>query len=153
MFWRNSWIDRRNATDSRLSYYILFQHSVKKSALSLSPSHNINESSFSVDQQRVCNSFSRQFWNWEIVNTDDSDQDNGTKLLNYYLFIGPCQGLKESKDVSESEEQQYGDFAPRQRLGAHCALCEIGIGGKTHYGVRSSTILTRFCTIRFIPVF
>ncbi|GFV91408.1 hypothetical protein TNCV_899251 [Trichonephila clavipes] len=28
----------------------------------------------------------------EILNPDDLDYDNGTKLLNYYMFIGPGQG-------------------------------------------------------------
>ncbi|GFS56721.1 uncharacterized protein TNCV_2221611 [Trichonephila clavipes] len=46
MFWRNSGIARRNETGSRLSYDILFQYSVKKSALQV-----MNERSFSVDQQ------------------------------------------------------------------------------------------------------
>ncbi|GFT30493.1 uncharacterized protein TNCV_2377751 [Trichonephila clavipes] len=30
---------------------------------------------------------------WEIVNPDDPDQNNGTKLLNYCIVIGPGQGL------------------------------------------------------------
>ncbi|GFW12879.1 uncharacterized protein TNCV_3328121 [Trichonephila clavipes] len=28
-----------------------------------------------------------QIWKWEIVNSDDPDQDNGTKLLNYCIVI------------------------------------------------------------------
>ncbi|GFT89010.1 hypothetical protein TNCV_3084481 [Trichonephila clavipes] len=28
---------------------------------------------------------------WEIVSPDDSDQDNGTKFLNYCIVIGPGQ--------------------------------------------------------------
>ncbi|GFW48385.1 hypothetical protein TNCV_1109481 [Trichonephila clavipes] len=30
---------------------------------------------------------SRQIWKWEIVDPDDPDQDNGTKLLNYCIVI------------------------------------------------------------------
>ncbi|GFV87860.1 hypothetical protein TNCV_781421 [Trichonephila clavipes] len=33
----------------------------------------------------------RQIWEWEIVNPDDTDQDNETKLLNYCIAIGPVQ--------------------------------------------------------------
>ncbi|GFU48635.1 hypothetical protein TNCV_1440031 [Trichonephila clavipes] len=32
---------------------------------------------------------SRQNWQCEIVNPDDLDQDKETKLLNYYIVIGP----------------------------------------------------------------
>ncbi|GFU35646.1 hypothetical protein TNCV_2099421 [Trichonephila clavipes] len=32
---------------------------------------------------------SRQIRKWEIVSTDDQDEDNGTKLLNYWTVIGP----------------------------------------------------------------
>ncbi|GFS90486.1 hypothetical protein TNCV_4096951 [Trichonephila clavipes] len=31
---------------------------------------------------------------WEIVNPDDPDQDNGAKLLNYCIVIGPGQVSK-----------------------------------------------------------
>ncbi|GFW08658.1 hypothetical protein TNCV_2776791 [Trichonephila clavipes] len=31
---------------------------------------------------------------WQIVNPDDPDQDNGTKLLNYCIVIGPGQVYK-----------------------------------------------------------
>ncbi|GFV22026.1 hypothetical protein TNCV_4527111 [Trichonephila clavipes] len=30
----------------------------------------------------------KEIWNWEIVNPDDPDQDNGTKLLNYCIANG-----------------------------------------------------------------
>ncbi|GFW96032.1 hypothetical protein TNCV_957461 [Trichonephila clavipes] len=30
-------------------------------------------------------------WKWDIVSPDDPDQDNGTKLLNYCIAIGPGQ--------------------------------------------------------------
>ncbi|GFU71972.1 hypothetical protein TNCV_2999551 [Trichonephila clavipes] len=33
----------------------------------------------------------RHIWKWEIVNPDDPDQDNGTKLLNYCSVINPGQ--------------------------------------------------------------
>ncbi|GFY02862.1 hypothetical protein TNCV_3507421 [Trichonephila clavipes] len=30
-------------------------------------------------------------WKREMVNPDNPDQDNGTKLLNYFIAIGPGQ--------------------------------------------------------------
>ncbi|GFW25120.1 hypothetical protein TNCV_3156231 [Trichonephila clavipes] len=35
----------------------------------------------------------RQMRDGEIVSPDDPDQDNGTKLLNYCIVIGPGQGI------------------------------------------------------------
>ncbi|GFY01254.1 hypothetical protein TNCV_5077211 [Trichonephila clavipes] len=35
---------------------------------------------------------------WEIVNPDDPDEDNGTKLLNYCIVIGPGQSFTGSKE-------------------------------------------------------
>ncbi|GFU29753.1 hypothetical protein TNCV_4745781 [Trichonephila clavipes] len=39
----------------------------------------------------ITSGISRQIWKWQIVNPDDPDQDNGTKLLNYCIAIGPSQ--------------------------------------------------------------
>ncbi|GFX00144.1 transposable element Tcb1 transposase [Trichonephila clavipes] len=48
---------------------------------------------------------------WEIISTDDSDQDNGTKLLNYKIVIGPGQtNIKYRRDRREwaTEHVKWG---------------------------------------------
>ncbi|GFX59954.1 hypothetical protein TNCV_4984651 [Trichonephila clavipes] len=39
---------------------------------------------------------------WEIVTPDDPDQDNGTKLLNYCIDIGPGQSQSNTRAIGDS---------------------------------------------------
>ncbi|GFV15497.1 hypothetical protein TNCV_4835231 [Trichonephila clavipes] len=58
---------------------------------------------------------------------------------------------KSKVEKARSEEQQYVELAPTQRLDAHCALCKTVLGGQTHYCARESTVLIRSRTIRLLP--
>ncbi|GFT72929.1 hypothetical protein TNCV_1976501 [Trichonephila clavipes] len=62
------------------------------------------------------------------------------------------KAVKNEEEKARSVEKQLVDFAPRQRVGAHCALCKIVLGGQTHYCALASTALTRSRTIRLVPV-
>ncbi|GFX39955.1 hypothetical protein TNCV_2647181 [Trichonephila clavipes] len=61
---------------------------------------------------------SRQMWDgirkWKIVSPDDPDQDNGTKLLNYCIVIGPGQGSKiwNSSDLLKWVKIEFKDSVP-----------------------------------------
>ncbi|GFU97389.1 histone-lysine N-methyltransferase SETMAR [Trichonephila clavipes] len=59
---------------------------------------------------------------------------------------------KREEEKARYTEQQHLDFAPRQRLDAHCVLCETLLGGQKHYGEQASTVLTRSRTIWLLPV-
>ncbi|GFW84662.1 hypothetical protein TNCV_2597071 [Trichonephila clavipes] len=59
---------------------------------------------------------------------------------------------KSEEEKARPVEKQHMDFASRQRLCAHCALCKNVLVGQTHYSATPSTVLTRSLTIRLLPV-
>ncbi|GFU16399.1 hypothetical protein TNCV_835871 [Trichonephila clavipes] len=58
---------------------------------------------------------------------------------------------KSEEEKARSVEQQLVDFAPKKRLGSHCALCKTVLGGQMHYCARVSTVPTRSRIIQLIP--
>ncbi|GFS66524.1 uncharacterized protein TNCV_3857341 [Trichonephila clavipes] len=57
--------------------------------IGIKPDHYMRKS----PNLKMRSEISRQMWDkilkWEIVNSDHPDQDNGTKLLNYCIVVGP----------------------------------------------------------------
>ena len=76
------------------------------------------------------------------------------QTVNQHYYIETLKKLRERvrKKKNKSVEQQLVAFAPRQRPGAQCPLCEAVFGRKMHYWARASTILTRSRTMRLLFV-
>ncbi|GFW48870.1 hypothetical protein TNCV_3900681 [Trichonephila clavipes] len=61
------------------------------------------------------------------------DWVNRGQMLKKQYYIEVLRRFRERATKKRHVEQQHRDFAPRQRLGAHCALCKTVLSREPHY--------------------